>query len=61
MGERAITAQGSDIEEAIQKGLRRLGLSRTDVIIDVVDEGRKGLLGEHLGVPVARRRFGHRL
>ena len=45
MDERAITAQGSDIEEAIQKGLTRLGLSRTDVIIDVVDEGRKGLLG----------------
>ena len=45
MSDRAIEASGSDIEEAIQKGLKRLGLSRTDVIIDVVDEGRKGLLG----------------
>lgn len=45
MSDRAITARGSDIEEAIQKGLKQLGLSRTDVVIDVVDEGRKGLLG----------------
>lgn len=45
MSDRAIEASGSDIEDAIQKGLKRLGLSRTDVIIDVVDEGRKGLLG----------------
>jgi spoIIIJ-associated protein len=45
MNDGAIEARGSDIEEAIQKGLKRLGLSRTDVIIDVVDEGRKGLLG----------------
>lgn len=45
MNERAIEARGNDIEEAIQRGLRKLGLGRTDVIIDIIDEGRKGLLG----------------
>lgn len=43
--EQAIEAQGADIEAAIEAGLQRLGLSRSDVIVEVVEEGRKGLLG----------------
>ncbi|MFW6068629.1 MAG: RNA-binding cell elongation regulator Jag/EloR [Chloroflexota bacterium] len=43
--EQAIEAQGPDVEAAIEAGLQRLGLSRSDVIVEVVEEGRKGLLG----------------
>lgn len=43
--EQAIEAQGPDVEAAIEAGLERLGLSRNDVIVEVVEEGRKGLLG----------------
>lgn len=42
---REIEARGSDVEKAIEAGLQKLGLSRSDVIIDVVDEGSRGLLG----------------
>ena len=40
------------IEEAIEKGLRELGLTEDDVDIEVLDEGKKGLLG--LGIRQAR-------
>lgn len=43
--EHAIEAHGPDVEAAIEAGLQRLGLSRNDVIVEVVEEGRKGLLG----------------
>lgn len=43
--EQAIEAQGPDVEAAIEAGLQQLGLSRSDVIVEVVEEGRKGLLG----------------
>lgn len=43
--EQWIEVSGSDIEEAIEAGLRQLGLARKDVIIEVVDEGRRGILG----------------
>ncbi len=36
---------GSTLEEAIEKGLAELGLSRNDVIIEIVEEGSKGMLG----------------
>lgn len=45
MSVRSIEAHGSDVEEAIEAGLAELGLERKDVIIEVVEEGRKGLLG----------------
>lgn len=36
---------GPTLEEAIEKGLTELGLSRNDVIIEIVEEGSKGMLG----------------
>lgn len=45
MSNAPIEAHGSDVEEAIEAGLARLGLSRKDVIIEIVEEGRKGVLG----------------
>lgn len=42
---REIEARGSDVEKAIEAGLKKLGVSRSEVIIDVVDEGSRGLLG----------------
>jgi spoIIIJ-associated protein len=45
MSDRSIEAQGPDVEAAVEAGLEKLGLDRGDVIIEVVDEGRKGLLG----------------
>lgn len=42
---REVEVSGSDVNAAIEKGLAKLGVSRNDVIIDVVDEGSKGLLG----------------
>lgn len=45
MSKSPIEAHGSDVEEAIEAGLAQLGLSRKDVIIEIVEEGRKGLLG----------------
>jgi spoIIIJ-associated protein len=45
MSVRSIEAHGSDVEEAIEAGLAELGLERKDVIIEVVEEARKGLLG----------------
>ena len=37
--------EGNTIEEATQKGLQALGLTKEDVTIDVLDEGKKGFLG----------------
>jgi spoIIIJ-associated protein len=36
---------GRTVEEAIQRGLDELGLDREDVDVDVLSEGRSGLLG----------------
>ncbi|KUK92530.1 MAG: hypothetical protein XE06_1240 [Anaerolineaceae bacterium 46_22] len=33
------------VEEAVEKGLRELGLTEDDVDVEVLDEGKKGLLG----------------
>jgi spoIIIJ-associated protein len=33
------------IEEALEKGLKELGLTQNDVDVEVLDEGKKGLLG----------------
>ncbi len=40
------------VEEAIEKGLHELGLTEADIDIEVLDEGKKGLLG--LGTRQAR-------
>jgi spoIIIJ-associated protein len=42
---REIEVTGPDVEAAIEAGLAKLGVGRSDVIIEVVDEGSKGLLG----------------
>jgi spoIIIJ-associated protein len=42
---REIETRGQDVESAIQSGLNQLGLGRNDVIIEVIDEGSRGLLG----------------
>lgn len=42
---REIEARGPNVEQAIASGLSRLGLSREDVIVEVIDEGSRGLLG----------------
>jgi len=42
---REIESKGVDVEAAIGVGLAKLGVKRSDVIIEVVDEGSKGLLG----------------
>jgi spoIIIJ-associated protein len=40
-----IEARGATVEDAINAGLAKLGLSRADVIVEILDEGSKGLLG----------------
>jgi len=40
-----IEAEGQDVEAAIKAGLQILGANRSDVIVEVVDEGSRGLLG----------------
>ena len=42
---REIEARGQDVESAIAAGLAELGVSRSDVIVEIVDEGTRGLLG----------------
>ena len=40
-----IEARGANVEAAIEAGLRRMGMSRDQVSVTVVDEGSRGLLG----------------
>ena len=40
------------VEEAIEKGLHELGLTKEDIDVEILDEGKKGLLG--LGTRQAR-------
>jgi spoIIIJ-associated protein len=42
---REIEAKGPDVETAVNNGLARLGVKRDDVIVEVLDEGSRGLLG----------------
>lgn len=42
---REIEARGHNVEAAVESGLTRLGLSRSDVIVEILDEGSRGLLG----------------
>ncbi|WP_051237781.1 RNA-binding cell elongation regulator Jag/EloR [Lacticigenium naphthae] len=43
------TAQAPTTEEAIEKGLKALGMKKDEALIDIVEDGKKGFLG-----------FGHR-
>ena len=42
---REIEARGQDVESAIETGIKQLGVNRADVIVEVIDEGSRGLLG----------------
>ena len=42
---REIEVRGADVEKAVEAGLQKLGVGRSEVIIDVIDEGSRGLLG----------------
>ncbi len=42
---REIESRGQDVDAAIAAGLKQLGVKMSDVIVDVVDEGNRGLLG----------------
>ncbi|NLG36474.1 MAG: protein jag [Clostridiales bacterium] len=52
---RTIESIGKTVDEAIDNGLRELGLSPEEVVIDVLDEGGKGVFGL-FGVKMARVR-----
>jgi spoIIIJ-associated protein len=45
MSETSLDVTGKSVEEAVEKGLAELGLSRDAVAIQVVREGSRGLLG----------------
>jgi spoIIIJ-associated protein len=45
MSDQSIEVHGSDVDTAIAAGLRQLGLAPDQVIVEVVDEGRRGILG----------------
>jgi len=57
------TAQASTTEEATEKGLKALGLSRDEAVIEVVEEGKKGFLGfgQKDAVVTVRRKEGKSL
>src|SRR5699024_3627355 len=42
---REITASGQTVDETIESALKQLNMSREDVEIDIIDEGKKGFLG----------------
>jgi spoIIIJ-associated protein len=46
-----VVDEGKTVEEAIAKGLQRLGLSREEVEIDIIEEGSKGVLSFLGGKP----------
>ena len=52
---KVIESAGKDVDAAIAAGLARLDLSRDDVEVEVLDEGRQGMFG--LGARAARVRL----
>lgn len=50
-----VEIEADSVEEAIQQALEQLGLTRAEVTVEVLDEGRRGLLG--LGGRSARVRL----
>lgn len=51
---RDITAQGSNVEEAIQNALATLETTRDKVEVEVLDEGKKGIFGINLMFVLSR-------
>ena len=45
MPDEPIEASGRTVDDAVQRALRRLGLSRAEVDVEVLSEGRSGILG----------------
>ncbi len=45
MDKRSIQVSGPTVDEAIQRGLTELGLERDQVEVEVIEEGRRGILG----------------
>ena len=52
---RTVETTAADIETAIELGLERLGVTRESVIVEILDEPSRGLLG--LGARQARVRL----
>ncbi len=52
---RSVETSAADIEEAIELGLSKLGVSRESVIVEILDEPSRGLLG--IGARPARVRL----
>ncbi|WP_026568919.1 RNA-binding cell elongation regulator Jag/EloR [Sediminibacillus terrae] len=42
---RQVTATGQTVEDAVQSALKQLNTSRDQVDLDIIDEGKKGILG----------------
>ncbi|WP_010094635.1 RNA-binding cell elongation regulator Jag/EloR [Ornithinibacillus scapharcae] len=42
---REVTATGQSVDEAVQSALEQLNTSRDQVEVDIIDEGKKGILG----------------
>lgn len=42
---REVTATGQSVDEAVQSALEQLNTSRDHVEVDIIDEGKKGILG----------------
>ena len=41
----SVTESGRTVDDAVQRALRRMGMSRGDVDVEVVEEGRHGIFG----------------
>ena len=52
---RSVEASGQDIEEAIAEGLKQLDVSRENVIVEILEEPSRGLLG--IGARMAQVRL----
>ncbi len=42
---REVTTSGETVDEAIEAGLKQIGLTRDQVTVDIIDKGKKGFLG----------------
>jgi len=42
---RSIEVEGGTVEDAIQKGMKLLGVSRAEIDVKIVSEEKKGLFG----------------
>lgn len=52
---RSVETSAADIESAIEQGLTELGVTRESVIVEILDEPSRGLLG--IGARQARVRL----